>query len=151
VNASESISGTQTTSDIIGPSLWLTAAIYTLCALAGALVGREYYQPTPPSFGQHLVLSDLRHGGAIMGAMLGAMSTALMASRLSKFRSTVLPRTLFALAGGLLVYLLWQPHSALGILTMLSLALPWLIAYLFIAFDRRKSGQQQSAPSRFAQ
>jgi hypothetical protein len=108
----------------------LVGACYVTGALIGAWVGREYYLPNPFTVGEHLLLADLRHGGAIVGAMSGALASALLTPRLAGLRSGLLSAVVVAIGGVLLGYLLLESALLLGLATLFVLTLPWCCTLL---------------------
>jgi hypothetical protein len=107
---------------------WPAAAVYVLAALAGSYLGREFYLRTPLSITDSLIFSDLRHGGAIAGAVVGAMLAAITRHQLSRFAFSGLAPIPFLIGLGLLAYLLCHETMVLGIATLVILALPWTMA-----------------------
>ena len=110
--------------------LWRALVVYTACAFAGGLLGRGCYLPTPPAINDHLVFSDLRHVGAVVGAIAGSLVIVLLRRWLIKprFSRAALPAIL--VTGGLLAWLLCDLSVLLGAATVVILALPWLIVWL---------------------
>jgi hypothetical protein len=113
----------------------LAGACYVTGALLGAWLGRDCYFPNPFALGEHFVLADLRHGAAIVGAMSGAMASALRMSRLVGLRSGLFSALVLVPAGIMLGYLLMESALLPGLATLFTLTLPWC----FALFVRSKS------------
>jgi hypothetical protein len=104
----------------------LSFALCNVFALAGALAGRRYYLPHPPSLSESFVITDLRYFGAIIGAVTGgllAAATARLYARvpLSLSRVTAICSFLF------LLWILLETHPIVGLTTVAILLLPWMI------------------------
>ena len=112
----------------------IVASCYNLVALAGALLGMQYYLPTPPMLSDHLIMNDLRYGGALCGALIGAAVGSQIVPRCTIRLSSraAIPLVLFSTTG--LAFMLLQEKPLLGTVTIISLLIPWLIA---LAVNRR--------------
>jgi hypothetical protein len=105
---------------------WPTAALYAVCALAGGLWGRTHYLVDPIAIIGQVSFSDLRHVGAIGGAVCGAALAALLRNSTSGWQTGWLAPFLFFAALPALGYLLCAKGVALGGITLVTLALPWV-------------------------
>ena len=132
--------------------LLIIASCYNLVALAGTLLGMRYYLPTPPMLSDRLIMNDLRYGGALCGALIGAALVSLIVPGFTmrfSSRSTV-PVVLSSTAG--LAFFLLQENPRFGTITIIALLIPWLIALTlnrrFAAHELRSSPQRASLNSK---
>ncbi|HKX61157.1 MAG TPA: hypothetical protein VJS65_04925 [Verrucomicrobiae bacterium] len=107
---------------------WPAAALYGVGALAGGLWGRTYYLVDPIAIIGHVSFSDLRHGGAIGGAVCGAALAALLRNSTSSWRTGWLAPLLTLVTLAALGYLLCVQGAAMGGITLGTLALPWVLS-----------------------
>jgi len=111
---------------------WPVAALYTLCSLAGALSGRQFYSTEPISLTPSLVFSDQRHLGAVFGAFLATIVAVLLRNQIHRWTSRRQSQATFLLAAAGVGYVLCAGALALGILTLITLSVPWA----FILWNR---------------
>lgn len=111
---------------------WPVAALYALCSLAGALGGRQFYSTEPISLTPSLVFSDQRHLGAVFGAFLGAIIAVLLRNQIHRWPFRRQSQATFLLAATGVGYVLCAGTLALGILTLITLSVPWA----FILWNR---------------
>ena len=116
---------------------WPVAALYVLCSLAGALSGRQFYSTEPISPTPSLVFSDQRHLGAVFGAFLAAIIAVLLRNQIHRWPSRRQSQATFLLAVAGVGYVLCAGAMALGILTLITLSVPWA----FILWNRTEGSK----------
>ena len=118
-------------------NFWPVAALYALCSLAGALGGRQFYSTEPISLTPSLVFSDQRHLGAVFGAFLAALIAVLLRNQIRRWPSRRQSQATFLLAAAGVGYVLCAGALALGILTLITLSVPWA----FILWNRTEGSK----------
>ncbi len=126
--------------------IWATAAIYTICSLAGALLGRGYYLINPILIIDHIAFADMRHLGAILGAVGGAGLAVILRHYIAGLFVGFLPQLILGSAFIPLGYLLCVEGWVLGLSTIGVLALPWFIVLLQ---NRSRSFEPNPIPGGF--
>jgi hypothetical protein len=124
--------------------VFIAAALWSAGALLGALLGWQYYFPHPPSLSDAFVITDLRHAGAVIGALAGAL--AARATR--RFFLGRKARSPLFIAVGCVVgleFLLLQSYPLVGLVTTAILGLPWIPLTFTLARPRREEPAERSS------
>ena len=96
-------------------------AILGVSALAGTLVGQQFYLPLPPAFADWAVISDWRFAGALVGGLAGAGLSMLVGALYPRFQAHKFSVATMIGASIALVVVLCRLNLVLGAATVAAL------------------------------